>query len=115
MRKAANFIATLSIASAWATGAFAHATLERASPPVGGSVTGSPGEVRLWFSEAIEPRFSGAEVTGPSGRVGGSASVSGKQLVVAVPHLAPGTYRVNWHVISVDTHKLEGSFTFDVK
>jgi copper resistance protein C len=115
MRKAANFIAAASVACVLATGAFAHATLERTSPPVGGSVTGSPGEVRLWFSEAIEPRFSGAEVTGPSGRVGGSASVSGKQLVVAVPHLAPGTYRVNWHVISVDAHKLEGSFTFDVK
>jgi copper resistance protein C len=115
MRKLANFIAALSIASMSATGAFAHATLERASPPVGGSFSGSPGEVRLWFSEAVEPRFSGAEVTGPSGRVGGRASVSGNQLVIAVPQLAPGSYRVNWHVISTDTHKLEGSFTFEVR
>lgn len=115
MRKIASFIATASVACALTTGAFAHATLERASPPVGGSVTGSPDEVRLWFSEAIERRFSGAEVTGPFGRVGGSASVSGNQLVIAVPHLAPGSYRVNWHVVSVDTHKTEGSFTFEVK
>ncbi len=115
MRKLANFVAMACAASLWATGAFAHATLERASPPVGGSVTGSPGEVRLWFTEAIEPRFSGAEVTGPSGRVGERASVSGKELVIAVPHLAPGTYRVNWHVISVDAHKEEGSFTFEVR
>lgn len=115
MRKIASFIVMACAASALATSAFAHATLERASPPVGGSVTGSPGEVRLWFSEAIEPRFSGAEVTGPSGRAGGRASVSGNQLVIAVPHLAPGSYRVDWHVISVDTHKLEGSFTFEVK
>ena len=115
MRKPVNFIAMASIASLLATGTFAHATLERASPPVGGSVTGSPSEVRLWFSEAIERRFSGAEVTGPAGRVGGSASVSGKQLVIAVPRLAPGSYRVNWHVISVDAHRLEGSFTFEVK
>jgi len=115
MRKIANFIATASLASVLATGALAHAMLERASPPVGGSVSGSPGEVRLWFSEAIEPRFSGAEVTGPAGRVGGRASVSGKQLVIGLPRLAPGSYRVNWHVISVDTHKTEGSFTFEVK
>jgi copper resistance protein C len=115
MRKFASFIAMASVASALATGAFAHVTLERASPPVGGSVTGSPGEVRLWFSEAIEPRFSGAEVTGPTGRVDGRASVSGKQLVIVVPRLAPGSYRVDWHVISVDTHKMEGSFTFEVK
>ena len=115
MRKPVNFIVITCAASLLATGAFAHAMLERASPPVGGSVTGSPSEVRLWFSEAIERRFSGAEVTGPAGRVGGSASVSGKQLVIAVPQLAPGTYRVNWHVISIDAHKMEGSFTFEVK
>jgi methionine-rich copper-binding protein CopC len=115
MRKPANFVAALSIACVSATGAFAHATLERTSPPVGGSVSASPGEVRIWFSEAIEPRFSGAEVTGPAGRVGGRASVSGNQLVIGVPRLAPGSYRVNWHVISVDTHKMEGSFTFEVK
>jgi methionine-rich copper-binding protein CopC len=115
MRKLANFIATASATSVLATGAFAHAMLERASPPVGGSVSGSPGEVRLWFSEAIERRFSGAEVTGPSGRVGGRASVSGNQLVIGLPQLAPGSYRVNWHVISTDTHKMEGSFTFEVR
>jgi hypothetical protein len=115
MRKPGNFIAMAAVASLWATGALAHATLERASPPVGGSVTGSPGEVRLWFSEAIERRFSGAEVTGPAGRVGGRASVSGNQLVIAVPRLAPGSYRVSWHVVSVDTHRTEGAFTFEVK
>jgi methionine-rich copper-binding protein CopC len=115
MRKLANFVATACVAGVLATGAYAHTMLERASPPVGGSVSGSPGEVRLWFNEAIERRFSGAEVTGPAGRVGGSTSVSGNQLVIAVPHLAPGTYRVNWHVVSADTHKTEGSFTFEVK
>jgi methionine-rich copper-binding protein CopC len=28
--------------------------------------------------------------------------------------LSPGTYRVHWHVLSVDTHKTEGSFSFRV-
>ncbi len=115
MRKLASFVATACVAGVLATGAFAHAMLERASPPVGGSVSGSPGEVRLWFSEALEPRFSGVEVTGPSGRVGGRGSVSGNQLVIGLPRLVPGTYRVNWHVISVDAHKTEGSFTFEVR
>jgi methionine-rich copper-binding protein CopC len=94
----------------------AHAMLDHASPAVGTSVSASPGVIRMWFTEALEPHFSGAEVTGPSGnRVGGGASVSGNQLSVSVPHLAPGTYRVHWHVVSVDTHKTEGSFTFDVR
>jgi copper resistance protein C len=115
MRKLAYVAAAFWAASVFATNALAHAMLERASPPVGGSVTGSPGEVRLWFSGAIEPRLSGAEVSGPSGRVGGRSSVSGNQLVIGLPRLAPGSYRVNWHVISVDGHKTEGSFSFEVR
>jgi methionine-rich copper-binding protein CopC len=36
--------------------------------------------------------------------------------VVHVPLKAirPGTYRVTWRVLSVDTHTTEGSFTFKV-
>jgi methionine-rich copper-binding protein CopC len=94
----------------------AHAMLDHASPAVGSSVSASPGVIRLWFTEALEPRFSGAEVTDPSGnRVGGGGSASGNQLSISVPRLAPGTYRVHWHVLSVDTHKTEGSFTFEVR
>jgi methionine-rich copper-binding protein CopC len=35
-------------------------------------------------------------------------------LLVSVPQLTPGTYRVTWRVLSVDTHVTEGDFTFDV-
>ena len=108
-------IAVLALAGL-ATIAEAHAMLDHASPAVGTSVSGSPSVIRMWFTEALEPHFSGAEVTGPSGNhIGGGASASGNQLSVSVPHLAPGTYCVHWHVISVDTHKTEGSFTFEVK
>ena len=31
-----------------------------------------------------------------------------------VPQLAPGTYRVTWRAVSVDTHVSKGEFTFDV-
>jgi hypothetical protein len=26
----------------------------------------------------------------------------------------PGTYRVNWHVLSADTHTTDGNFSFSV-
>jgi methionine-rich copper-binding protein CopC len=26
----------------------------------------------------------------------------------------PGTYKVNWRVLSVDTHRTEGNFTFRI-
>ena len=35
-------------------------------------------------------------------------------LVVSVPPLAAGKYRVTWRVLSVDTHVTEGDFDFDV-
>jgi copper resistance protein C len=31
-----------------------------------------------------------------------------------VKPLAPGVYQVQWHVISVDTHRTQGNFSFTV-
>jgi methionine-rich copper-binding protein CopC len=33
---------------------------------------------------------------------------------VNVGSLAPGSYSVTWHALSVDTHKTQGSFSFRV-
>jgi hypothetical protein len=79
----------------------------------------SPKEIRLTFSEGVEPRFSGIELATGDGRpiaTGHATRDPGdeKQLVLAVPPLAPGLYRVTWHVVSVDTHRTEGDFTFTV-
>ena len=76
-----------------------------------------PSRVYLWL--IVESRFSGIELATIDGRAiatGPAISDPGddKQLVLAVPTLAPGRYRVSWHVISVDTHRTEGDFTFTV-
>jgi methionine-rich copper-binding protein CopC len=97
----------------------AHAFLNQALPPVGAAVPASPKEIRLTFSEGVEPRFSGIELATSDGRpiaTGPAATAPGddKQLVVVVPPLAPGRYRVSWHVVSVDTHHTEGEYTFTV-
>jgi methionine-rich copper-binding protein CopC len=34
---------------------------------------------------------------------------------VPLKALRPGTYRVSWHAVSIDTHRTEGAFTFTVK
>ena len=49
-----------------ATAAFAHAQLEKATPAVGGTVA-SASEIRLEFSEGVEPKFTKVSVTGPGG------------------------------------------------
>ena len=58
------------------TAAFAHAQLEKATPAVGGTVA-PPSEIRLEFSEGVEPRFSEVTLTGPRRRRGavGAAKV----------------------------------------
>jgi len=108
--------ASLLVAAFSATAAHAHAFLDHASPLVGGSVATAPREVTLWFTQSLEPAFSRAEVTDASGaRVDqGKAQISGSTMHVGLRPLAAGTYRVHWHVLSVDTHTTQGSFTFHV-
>ena len=52
---------------AQASPAFAHAFLERASPPVGSEVAASPPELSMTYTEGVEPLFSTMEVGGPNG------------------------------------------------
>ena len=103
-----------------ATGAFAHAQLEKATPAVGGTVA-SASEIRLEFSEGVEPRFSGVTLTSPAGAnvsLGQPKVEGGDGRVLIVPitsALTAGAYTVRWHAVSVDTHHTQGTFKFTVK
>ncbi len=98
--------------------AFAHAHLDRSTPTAGATVT-APREVTLWFTEALEPKFSTIEVRDAKG----VAMHTGKatpgadntaELSVAVKPLPPGRYTVIWRILSVDTHRTSGEFVFTV-
>jgi hypothetical protein len=104
---------------ALAPDAAAHAFLDHANPLVGSTVRGSPGEVRLWFTEALEPAFSTLRVVDQGGAQvdqGNKAVDSADRTVlkVSLRPLSPGSYKVVWRVLSVDTHTTEGSFNFSV-
>ena len=102
-----------------ATGALAHALLDHAAPAVGSTVREPPAEVRLWFTQEIEPAFSkvqvfdknGAEVDRKDNQVDHADAML---LKVSLSPLAPGVYRVRWRILSVDEHVTKGDFTFDV-
>jgi len=96
--------------------ASAHAFLDHAEPRVGNTVATAPREVTLWFTQKLEPAFSSVDVTNSAGqRVDtGKTRVSGNQMSVSLRSGGTGTYRVNWRVLSVDTHTTDGSFTFRV-
>ena len=99
--------------------ALAHAFLDHAQPAVGSTVAAPPATVALWFTERLEPAFSTVRVLGPSGEpVDRGAPQVGPddatRLSVALKPLGPGRYKVEWRVVSVDTHVTNGSFSFEV-
>jgi copper resistance protein C len=97
------------------TAADAHAQLDHSVPAVGSTVAVSPGKVTLYFTEQLEPKFSGGEVRNAAGvRVDQGKSVSGNVMRLSVGGLPPGSYSVTWHVLSTDAHKTQGSFSFIV-
>lgn len=107
----AAFLALMAVQAA-----HAHAFLDHAEPRVGSTVPTAPKEVVLTFSQKIEAAFSSVEVSDGNGaRVDqGKANVSATTMRIGLKPLPPGTYRVRWQVLSVDTHTTEGSFNFRV-
>jgi len=120
MRRGFNAMGLALAVLLWgAAGAGAHAFLDRADPRVGSTIRTPPAQVRLWFTENLEPAFSGVQVLNEAGqRVDkGDSQVDPSNLAllrISVQSLPPGTYKVIWRVLSVDSHVTEGDFTFRI-
>ena len=97
--------------------ALAHAAFHHANPQAGSTVSESPHEVALTFTDTLGAAFSSADVTDSSGvRVDeGKSQANGNMIRIGLKTLLPGSYRVHWRAVSVDTHRSEGSFTFSVR
>jgi methionine-rich copper-binding protein CopC len=119
MKRRLLVLLALASALAFVPLAAAHAFLDHAIPGAGSAVHRSPAQLRLWFSERLDPPFSKAEVLDGSGKRVDTGdpqvdSADPKLLRIPMPPLAPGRYRVTWRVQSVDTHVSKGEFTFDI-
>jgi len=98
-----------------------------AATPAANTAAAPTARVQLVFSERLVPQFSGAEVvmTGMPGmkmhgptRLPGKAGLAedGKTLVVTFAKPLPkGSYRVDWHVVSADTHRVQGNYSFEIR
>ena len=100
--------------------ALGHSGLQRAEPPIDSTLKRPPTEVRLYFTERLEPAYSTVRVEdGQGARVDHDDShvdrTSPLLMRVTLPPLASGTYTVIWRVLSVDWHITEGRFTFRVE
>lgn len=119
MKRFALVVIGLAVMLGFMPGASAHAFLDHAAPAVGSTVHGPPATVKLWFTQELEPAFSTIKVLDRDGKQvdKGDKEVDASDrtlLRISLPPLPPGTYRVVWRVLSVDTHVTEGDFTFDV-
>jgi methionine-rich copper-binding protein CopC len=119
MRRDGWVAALLACAHMFPATAWAHAMLVSASPAVGSIVAQAPAELVLRYSEALEARFSDVSVQDASGiRVDQGnphpGPDGGTSLAIGLKKLPPGSYLVRWRVLSVDTHRTEGSFRFTV-
>jgi methionine-rich copper-binding protein CopC len=101
--------------------ASAHPTLKSASPAADVPSTSSPAEIKLDFSEGVIAKFSSLELKDERGKIIATGVARAdpkdkKRLVVSIPApLNPGRYTVNWHVVSEDTHRVQGQYSFTIE
>ena len=110
----------LTILPALAAPVAAHAELVSSTPAAGASLVEAPEELRLSFTEEIDPQTAVVQLLDtqqlPITDLGAPA-VDARGLVVSVtlPELAPGVYTVSYQVVSaVDGHATAGLLSFVV-
>ncbi len=109
----------LALILAAAPSAFAHAH-PKTMVPAPDSTGPAPHKISITFSEAVEPKFSSIKLTDMEGKSADSevsAPTPGDPatITLAVPALHAGTYVVRWVNVSVDGHRLQGTYKFTVR
>lgn len=105
--------------------AFGHARMMHSSPAAGAVTSSPPAQIELWFNELLDGKFNTIEVF-PVAQVTSTSRPSltvgepqvdphdKTHLVVQLKPLQPGTYYVQWRVLSLDGHSAPGRFEFTV-
>jgi len=107
--------------------ALAHPKLVSSTPAPQATISNAT-QVSLTFSEPLVAPVSGIDLvmTGMPGmashapmKITGfktSVAPDGKTLVAAFPRPLPaGAYKLDWHVVSTDTHRITGTLGFTVR
>jgi methionine-rich copper-binding protein CopC len=101
----------------------AHAKLVRSTPKDGASLRSAPKEIEFWFNELLDDQFNtvhlfAAKELADKDRkdlVHEKPQVDQKDrthLTLKVPPLEPGSYAVEYRVLSRDGHSAPGRITF---
>lgn len=120
MRKLLSWIGLtggLAIAMANPAPAEAHAYAESSVPAQDEVLKAPPGEIRVSFTQEIDPERSALTVTDAEGnavKAEIASAVDAAELALKLPALDDGVYYVHWRAKSLDTHITEGSYRFAV-
>jgi methionine-rich copper-binding protein CopC len=98
-----------------------HTHLVKSEPGKDSTVTVSPKELKLFFSEAVKPSVTGVRLLASDSSVvalGALKTGGGKPGPIVAPvtgAMKPGSYRVMWRVAGDDGHPISGNYVFSVK
>ena len=98
--------------------ALAHSLLLESAPAAGATLASSPDTLMLRFNNRIEKPLSRVRLVDAAGAkrpltIAVDAGPADR-LVAPLPPLPPGTWRVEWQVLSTDGHVVAGRFEFKV-
>ena len=99
---------------------WAHASLVKSDPPRRASLSKSPAQIQLWFNEEIETAYASVAVLDSNGKTVSvdepkAVEEDPKSVILAMPELEPGSYKVQFRVLSVDGHVVESDYSFRIK
>jgi copper transport protein len=105
----------------WPAQAFAHLKLQASTPAQGDTVRTSLTEIRLVFTQAVEPRYTSLQLRDSNGNaieLGTLVAVgTGKtrEFIYKLSHpVVVGAFVVQWKTAGEDGHVVDGSFDFVV-
>jgi hypothetical protein len=100
-----------------ATPVLSHAIVIEAKPAPGETVASPDLTVTLRYNGRLDHARSRLTLVGPDGaskQLSIATDTSPDSLVTSLTGLAPGAYRLRWHVLSVDGHITRGEVPFRV-
>lgn len=119
MRRYVSFVGAIGALTLAAAGpAHAHAKLTAAEPAANATVA-SPRQIVLRFNEKMVGGFSGFDlITAGGAKVAIKTSLGkdGMSLIgVPAKPLGAGVYKVVWHAVTADSHRMQGDLAFTVR
>jgi methionine-rich copper-binding protein CopC len=95
-------------------------TIDHADPKPGSEVDAPPTEIKVWFTDALDPMCRSLAVVDSQGNQVDAQDTHAdpddpKELIITIPNrIYDGEYTVKWDIATVDSKRNNGSFKFTI-